>query len=274
MTDGSGMTKEVTLDSIKNVKLFQPKRGYRFSVDALLLEDFIQVPQRSKGIELGTGSGIISILLAKRLKQAKISSVEIQTSLAGCAERNVKLNKLDDRIEIITDDIKNLGKIFSANKFDFVFSNPPFRKTKSGRLNINKECAIARHELKISLADLISSASYLLKNKGKFFLIYHPFRLIELIDLLIKKGLEPKRMRFVYSRRVEPASTYRLPAGRQGRQVPSGRSPAREGGEAKMVLIEAVKGSGTWLKIEPPFYIYGKSSEYSAGMRDIYKVKK
>ena len=241
---------EFTLDSIKDIRLFQPKRGYRFSVDALLLEDFISAKQLHAGMELGAGSGIISILLAKRLKTTKIIAVEIQKSLVQCAKRNVELNKLGDRVEILNQDIKNLKEHFPANKCDFVFSNPPFRKVKSGRLSMDEERAAARHEIKITLNDIITTASYLLKNTGRFYLIYHPFRLIELIGLLHKAQLEPKRMRFVHSRRVE--------------------SPTRTGEEAKMVLIEAVKGSGAWLKIEPPFYIYKKSSEYTAEMKRVY----
>ena len=248
---------EVTLDSIKAVRLFQSRKGYRFSIDALLLEDFISTKQHSRGVELGTGSGVISLLLAKRLRNIKIFAVEIQKSLARCAMRNVKLNKLDSKVEVLCEDIKNFRKVFPSGKFDFVFSNPPFRKAKSGRLSIDKERAVARHEINITLHGLVSAASYLLKNKGKFYLIYHPFRLVELMGLLKGAGLEPKRMRFVYSRRVESC-------------LPAGRSPTRTGEEAKMVLIEAVKGSGTWLKIEPPFYIYEKGSEYTAQMKRVY----
>ena len=242
---------KTTLDSIKDIKLFQPKTGYRFSVDALLLEDFISAKRIDNGVELGTGSGIISILLAKRYKNTKILAVEIQKSLAECAKRNVRLNRLDNRVEILTEDIKRLKRILPANKFDFVFSNPPFRKTKSGLLSVDKERAVARHEIKITLPELINTASYLLKTTGRFYLIYHPFRLIELIGLLQKARLEPKTMRFVHSRRAE--------------------SPTKIDEEAKMVLIEAVKGSGAWLKIKPPFYIYEKGSKYTAEMKRIYE---
>lgn len=238
---------ELTLDSIKDIKLFQPKTGYRFSVDALLLEDFISAKRLGNGIELGTGSGVISILLTKKFKNIKIVAVEIQKSLAQCAMKNVSLNQLDERIEVLNEDIRNLKKIFPANRFDFVFSNPPFRRTKSGLLSIDKGRAVARHEIKITLPELITTAVYLLKNTGRFYLIYHPFRLIELIDLFQKVRLEPKRMRFVHS---------------------------RVGEEAKMVLIEAVKGSGAWLKIESPFYIYEKGNEYTTEMKGVYGEKK
>ncbi|MBI5408283.1 MAG: tRNA1(Val) (adenine(37)-N6)-methyltransferase [Nitrospirae bacterium] len=231
-----------TLDSIKDIKLFQAEDGYRFSVDALLLENFIRARRLEKGLELGAGSGVVSILLAKRLRQVKLIAVEIQKTLADRAVRNVSLNNLDGRLEILEKDIKDLKKIFPANKFDFVFSNPPFRKTKTGRLSAYKERAVARHEIEITLPELLKTASYLLKHSGKFFLIYHPFRLAELITLLRKARLEPKRMRFVHS---------------------------RVGEEAKMVLLEAVKGSGTWLKVEPPVYLYEDGDEYTPELKKI-----
>ena len=235
-----------TLDSIKDIKLFQATDGYRFSIDAVLLENFISAKRLEKGIELGTGSGIISILLARRLHGANITAVEIQKNLAERAARNISLNNLEDRIEILQRDIKDLKKIYPSNKFDFVFTNPPFRKTKTGRLSIYEERAVARHEIEITLPDLIKTASYLLKHSGKFFLIYHPFRLAELISLLQKAKLEPKRMKFVHS---------------------------RTGEEAKMVLIEAVKGSGTWLKIAPPLYIYEKDTKYTSELKKILLVE-
>lgn len=233
-----------TLDTIKGVKLFQSKRGYRFSMDAVLLENFIKAGQSAGGIELGTGSGIISILLAKRLKKAKIIAVEIQKTLAENARRNIRLNNLDDRIEILETDILSLKKVLPVNRFDFVFSNPPFRKTRTGLISDDNERAAARHEIKITLPDLINTATYLLKNAGKFYLIYHPFRLIELIALLRSKHLEPKRIQFVHS---------------------------KAGEEAKMVLIEALKNSGAWLKVEPPLYIYDEGGEYTAEMKRIYE---
>lgn len=225
-----------TLDSIKNIKLFQSKKGYRFSIDAVLLEQFISARHSSKGIELGTGSGVISILLARRLSKVNITAVELQKPLADRAERNIKLNDLEERIEIIQKNIKDLKEIYPTNSFNFAYANPPFRKPATGRMSIDKERAIARHEIEISLQELISTTSYLLKHSGRFYLIYHPFRLVELISVLKESRLEPKKMRFVHS---------------------------RKGDEAKMVLIEAAKGSGTWLKIDPPLYLYEQGKTYS-----------
>ncbi len=225
-----------TLDNIKDIQILQAKNGYRFSIDAVLLEQFISARHSSHGIELGTGSGIISILLAKRLHKVRIKAVELQKTLAGRAKRNVKINDLEDRIEILQNDMKDLKEMYATNSFNFVYANPPFRKPKTGRMSIDREKAIARHEIEISLQELVSTASYLLKHSGRLYLVYHPFRLAELISLLRESRLEPKRMRFVHS---------------------------KKGDEAKMVLIEAAKGSGTWLKVEPPLYLYEKGRTYS-----------
>ncbi len=144
-----------TLDSIKNIKLFQSKKGYRFSIDAVLLEQFISARHSSKGIELGTGSGVISILLARRLSKVNITAVELQKPLADRAERNIKLNDLEERIEIIQKNIKDLKEIYPTNSFNFAYANPPFRKPATGRMSIDKERAIARHEIEISLQELV-----------------------------------------------------------------------------------------------------------------------
>ena len=232
-----------TLDTIKDIRIFQAKDGYRFSVDAVLLENFITAKRLSKGMELGAGSGIISILLAKRIRGIKIFAVEIQDALAERAGRNVALNGLEKKIDVLNMDMKKLKRRFAANEFDFVFSNPPFRKPGTGRLSISGERAVARHEIEITLPELVKTASYLLKHSGRFYLIYHPFRLVELIGIMQKAKLEPKRMRFVHS---------------------------RAGEEARMVLIEAVKGSGTWLKVDPPLYIYEKDNEYTMEINRIF----
>lgn len=240
-----GPKPDETLDTIKDVKIIQSRDGYRFSIDAILLENFISARRLEKGIELGTGSGIISILLAKRFENTEITAVEIQWALAERARKNTELNDLTGKIHILSMDMRELRKEFPANGFDFVFSNPPFRKTETGRMSTDEERAIARHEIEISLPDLISTAAYLLKHNGRFYMIYHPFRLAELVSLLRESRLEPKRMRFVHS---------------------------RPGEEAKMVLIEAIKGAGIWLKIEPPLYLFEKGNDYTRETSDILKA--
>ncbi len=233
-----------TLDSIRDVKIIQARDGYRFSIDAVLLENFMGDIRSGMGVELGAGSGVISILLAKRLSGIKIVAAEIQEGLAGRAERNMEINDVADRVTVMHENIKNLRDRFETNSFDFAFSNPPFREPGTGRISGNAEKAVARHEVEVTLPDIVAAASYLLKHSGRLFMIYHPFRLAELIALLRESRLEPKRMRLVHPRRGE---------------------------EATMVLIEAMKGAGTWLKAGPPLYIYEDGEKYTDEVEGMLK---
>ena len=237
---------DVTLDSISNIKLFQSKEGYRFSVDALLLADFVNLKRLGKIGDLGAGSGIVGILLAKKYPDARVTLFEIQDSLAILAEKNVALNNLRDRVTVMKADIKKLRLIDSPfilpHSFDLLVSNPPFRRLKSGRISEGEEKAIARHEIKLGLHDLINAASSLLRAKGRLCIIYHPSRLAELFDILKKKGLEAKRLRFVHS------------------NISS---------EAKMVLIEAAQGGRSGIKVDMPLYIYRDDGSYTDEVMEI-----
>lgn len=234
---------ETTLDSIRDILIVQSRRGYRFSVDALILEHFVSPKHSPQILELGAGSGIISLLLAKRINSAKIVAVEIQEKLAAYARENVRLNRLDKQVEIVRADIRELCGVFSPNSFDILVANPPFRNVRSGRMSPDQEKAVARHEVCISLGEIVKAASCLLGSLGKLYMVYHPFRMVELIRLLHRSGLEPKRLRFVHSRQNE---------------------------EAKMVLVESVKGAGPWLKVDSPLCIYGDDNQYTEEMKGIY----
>jgi len=237
---------DATLDSIRDIRLYQPRNGYRFSVDSLLLYDFVNLRKAKAIADLGAGSGIIGILLSRKYPDANVDLYEIQEALAGLAERNAALNGVADRVRIIKCDIRNLhaGKAEPAG-YDIVVSNPPFRRLKSGRLNHEGEKAIARHEVTLQLHECIDAASSLLKYKGRLCMIYHPCRLAELIDVMRRRKIELKRLRFVYS---TPES------------------------EAKMVLLEGVKGGRAGLNVEAPFYIYREGGGYTDAMERIYKV--
>lgn len=240
----SSCGNDVTLDSIRDIKICQSKEGYRFSVDSLLLYDFVNLRKVSSIADLGAGSGIVGILLAKKYPDARVALFEIQESLVRLAQNNLALNRLGDRIEVVGCDLRLLpASDFSGGKYDLVVSNPPFRVTKSGRISIAEEKAIARHEIKLRLRELIDAASFLLRAKGRLCMIYHPNRLSELIHILSEKDCEPKRLRFVHS---------------NGSSV------------AKMVLVEAVKGGRPGLRVERPFYIYGEDGSYSEEMGQIY----
>lgn len=233
---------DVTFDSIRDIRLYQSKKGYRFSVDSLLLYDFVTLREAFAVADLGAGSGIIGILLAKKYPKASVDLFEIQDSLFRLARKNILLNQLEDRVKPIRCDLR-IQPVSASGAYDLVVSNPPFRKLRSGLLNIEVEKAIARHEIKLSLQEFVAAAASFLRAKGRLCLIYHPSRLSELIDALRKKGIEPKRLRFVHS------------------TISS---------EAKMVLVEAAKGGRTGLKVEKPLYLYKEGGGYADEMKMIY----
>jgi tRNA1(Val) A37 N6-methylase TrmN6 len=227
-----------TLDLFLDGKLqiIQKKKGYRFSVDTLLLSQFVRIGKNERVIDLGTGCGILPLLLSQSTKASSFVGVEIQRSLAECAEKNVFLNHLEDRVSILKQDFRELKTIFPPGSFDVVLSNPPYRKYQTGRINPSMDKAIARHEIKGKLEDLISMASYLLPPKGRCCLIFPALRTVDLFVALRKGKLEPKRIQFVHPRMGE---------------------------EAKFVLVESFKASGVELKIMRPRIL--EESSPSAG---------
>jgi tRNA1Val (adenine37-N6)-methyltransferase len=235
---------DVTLDSIRDIKIYQSKTGYRFSVDSLLLSDFVKLKTVLSVADLGSGAGIVGILIAKKYPKARVDLFELQTGLADLSEKNICLNNLEDRMQALQCDIRTIPALYPGlYEYELAVSNPPFRKPKSGRINVEEERAIARHELRLSLSELVEAVYGLLKAKGRFCVIYHPCRLSELIDTLKKKNLEPKRLRFVHS---------------------------TQSSEAKMVLVEAVKGGRTGLKVENPLFLYNGDGSYTEEMLEIY----
>ena len=235
---------DITLDSIRDIKIYQSRTGYRFSVDSLLLYNFVNLKRAGSIADLGAGSGIIGILLAKKYPDARITLFELQDTLIRLAEKNIVENSLEERVKVVRRDLRDLpALLFTPHDYDLVVSNPPFRKCKSGRINREKEKAIARHEIKLSLPELIDAASALLRAKGRFCIIYHPYRFSELMDTLKRRDLEPKRLRFVHS------------------NISS---------EAKMILLEAVKGVRGGVTIEKPLYIYNENRSYTDEMKELY----
>jgi len=188
------------------LKLIQKKSGYRYSADALLIAEFALplVKPGNKVMDIGCGSGVMSLILARRSKAGQILGVEIQKPLAGMAERNVALNRLGAKIKIIETDAKKLPELFKPRSFDVVVSNPPFIKTGAGFLSKSRERSIARNELKISMTELIDVCGYLLKPKGRLALIYPFARLLELAEVLENSGLHPARLRLVFHKKEDP----------------------------------------------------------------------
>jgi tRNA1Val (adenine37-N6)-methyltransferase len=224
-------SSDETLDTFFNgsLQILQKKKGYRFSIDAVLLSQFVKILKNEKVIDLGTGCGILPLLLSQTKKAHSFVGVEIQKELAECAKKNVILNYLEDRISILHQDYRKLNSIFPPGSFDVVLSNPPYRKYRTGRVNPSVEKAIARHEIRGTLEDLISIASYLLPTKGRCYLIFPALRTIDLLMILRAEKLEPKRLQFVHPR-------------------------IKEG--AKFILVESVKASGVELKIMEPLILH------------------
>jgi tRNA1Val (adenine37-N6)-methyltransferase len=225
------------------LKILQKKKGYRFSVDSILLVHFVRVSESQKIVDLGTGSGIIPIMLATKYKSAEIWGVEIQEEVAEMAERNVAMNNLQGRVHILQDDARKLIDRFESETFDIALTNPPYRKIRSGRLNIQREKAIARHEIKGSLAEMAKIAFHLLRPKASFYLIYPAVRFADLITSIRGGHLEPKRLRLVH--------------------------PTVEK-DAQLVLVEAVKGGRPGVEIYPPLFIHDLNGQYTEEMRSIY----
>jgi len=229
-----------TLDTFFNGKLqiIQKKRGYRFSVDAILLSQFVRIQKDERVIDLGTGCGILPLLLSHTTQAHSFVGIEIQKGLADCAKRNVVSNHFEDRILIIKQDFRGLKRTFPSGSFDVVLSNPPYRKYRAGRINPSMEKAIARHEIKGTLEDLISTASHLLPPKGRFYMIFPASRTADLFVALRDGRLEPKRLQFAHSRLGE---------------------------EAEFILIESIKASGVELKIMAPLTLHESDQRGNPG---------
>ena len=228
-----------TLDTFRDrsLQVLQKKKGYRFSVDTVLLSQFVRIRKNEKVVDLGTGCGILPLLLARTAKDCSFTGVEIQKEMAELARRNALLNRLEDRIAVLPKDFRELRGDLPPGSFNVVVSNPPYRKYSTGRLNPLPEKSLARHEIKTTLEDLLSVASHLLSSKGRCYLIYPASRLGDLLFLSRKERLEPKRVQLVHSRMEE---------------------------EAKFILLESVKGSGAETKILKPLVLYGPGAQGAA----------
>ena len=212
-------------------------------MDAVLLSGFANVKEGENVLDLGTGTGIIPILLAGKTKGRHFTGLEIQSCSADMAARSVKYNHLEDRISIVEGDIKEAGKVFEPASFDVITSNPPYMTGQHGLVNPDEEKAIARHERCCTLEDVISQTAKLLRVGGRFYLVHRPFRLAEIIHMLVEYRLEPKRMKLVY--------------------------PFVDR-EPNMVLIEAVRGGKSRITVEKPLIVYQKPGVYTDEIYDIY----
>ena len=227
----------------KNLKIIQNEKGFCFGIDSILISDFAKkIKNNSIGADLGTGTGIIGILLCAKTNVKKIYGIEVQKDVADMAKRSTKLNNLENKFEIINSNIKDISGKLERESLDFAVSNPPYKKLETGKVNENEYKYISRHECSANLEDFINTAKYLLKDKGTLYMVHRPERLADLMELMRKYKIEPKKIRLVYSYINKDAS---------------------------LVLVKAVKNARPFLKIEKPLIIYDNNGEYTD---EIYKI--
>jgi len=229
----------VTLDEIRfaGLQLFQPRNGYRYSLDALLLARFCaELRAGARIADLGAGCGIISLLLARLNPTAELAAVENNPDMAALIERNIRHNDLAARVSVCTEDVVNLRKSHAVSSFDLVVSNPPFRTPQSGKVSPRAGRDVARHETTAGLADFLAAAKYLVKPGGRICFIYHPSRLAEFIATATDMKLALLRLRMVHG---------------------------TVGAEAKMFLAELAKGSRGDVTVEAPLIVYDARGEYT-----------
>lgn len=224
-------------------QIIQDAKRFCFGMDAVLLSGFARVKDGARVLDLGTGTGIIPILLEAKTGAAHLTGLEIQPDSADMARRSVKLNGLENKIDIVTGDLKEAGSLFDAASFDVVTSNPPYMIGQHGITNPEDAKAIARHEVLCTLRDVIEQAAKLLRPGGNFFMVHRPFRLAEIMVLLHEYKLEPKRMQLVYPY-VDK--------------------------EPNMVLIEANRGGRPRMTVEKPLIVYREPGVYMPEIYDIY----
>lgn len=230
----------------KGYQLIQKPKGFCFGIDAVLLSGFTKVKKGQKVLDLCTGSGVIPILLAGKTEGESFTGLELQKDYADMAQRSVQLNHLEDRVNIICEDVKNIKTIFSQNSFSVVTVNPPYMTEHHGITNLYEPKTIARHEVALSLEDVISGASYVLPVNGSFFMIHKPFRIAEIFRVMKQYHIEPKRMRLVHPY-VDKEPT--------------------------MVLIEGIKCAKERITIEPPLIVYKEAGVYTDEIYDIYGME-
>ena len=232
------------LDDLQNgYWIIQSGSGFRYGIDAVLLSAFARVRPGEKVLDMGTGTGIIPILLAAKTRGQSFTGLEIQEKSADMARRSAAYNRLEERVRIVKGDIREAGAIFGPASFDVVVSNPPYMTGHHGLVNPDMEKAIARHEVLCTLEELVRETARVLSSRGRFYMVHRPFRLAEIMGTLMKYKLEPKRMQLVY--------------------------PYVDR-EPNMVLLEACKNGNPRITVEKPLIVYEKPGIYTRQIREMY----
>ena len=227
----------------KGYKIIQNEEKFCFGMDAVLLSSFTMVKPGEKVLDLGTGTGIIPILLEAKTEGEHFTGLEIQAESADMARRSVELNGLSGKVDIVEGDIKEASKIFGKNTMNVVTVNPPYMNDLHGIKNPELPKAIARHEVLCTLEDVVREGAAVLKQNGRMYMVHRPHRLVEIITMMVKYKLEPKRMRLVHPYKDK---------------------------EANMVLIEALKGGKSMIKVEEPLIVYRDVNVYTEELLELY----
>ena len=223
--------------------IIQDPGRFCFGMDAVLLSGFAHVKKNEKVLDLGTGTGIIPILLEAKTEGMYFTGLEIQPESADMARRSVQYNHLEDKVSIVDGDIKDASKIFGASSFDVITTNPPYMIGQHGLTNPTDAKAIARHEVCCTLDDILRESARILKPSGRFYMVHRPFRLAEIFSKMVEYRIEPKRMQLVYPY-VDK--------------------------EPNMVLIEGLRGGKSRLTVEKPLIVYESEGKYTPEIYDIY----
>lgn len=231
---------------VNGYEIIQHPGKFCFGMDAVLLSNFARVKKGERVLDLGTGTGIIPILLTAKTEGESFVGLEIQEESADMARRSVEHNHLEEKVEIVTGDIKEASNIFGSASFDIITTNPPYMIGKHGIENASDTKAIARHELLCTLEDILRESAHILKPRGRFYMVHRPFRLAEILSKMIEFGIEPKRMRMVHSFIDK---------------------------EPNMVLIEGMRGANSRMIVERPLIVYKEVGVYSDELLGEYGLK-
>lgn len=228
---------------LNGLKIIQKKDAFRFGIDAVLLSYFANVKKKQNVVDLCTGTGIVPILLYGKYSPIKIVGIEIQEEMSEMAYRSVKFNSLEDKVEIINRDLKDIEYLKSLGRFDVLTVNPPYKLNSSGILNPSDKVAIARHEIMCTLEDVIIAARTLLKDNGRMFMVHRPERLADIFTIMRKYKIEPKRVQMVHPNTKKPAN---------------------------IVLVEGQRDGGSFLKWEKPLFVYNDEGGFTDDINKIY----
>jgi len=244
--DSSPIREGETIDALPGgrFKIIQKAKGYRFSVDAYLLAHFVNPKQHECVLDMGTGSGVISIILATSRPCAKVVALDVQEEMVEMARRSVVLNGLENKVAVCHGDIRSIETLFDRQSFDITVINPPYRKLKTGRMNPDYQKSVAKHEIKGTLSDFLKASVYVLKTSGRVYMIYPASRMVEMIFRMRAASIEPKRMQPVYS---------------------------HDRSRGEFILMEGIKGGREEMDVLPPLFIYTGNGTYSEAMNRLFR---